>query len=89
MKIIGHLQFPETREEAATWQPYVAGHAIHSRVLLLAKTRVEGQWKAYIGIVPGHDHNGEWTVVEREGDPMREEDARHFFPEFEGIPYAK
>lgn len=82
------LLFPEKPEEATTWQTTIRRRALATRVLALAKTRVEGTWAAYIDAVPGQNHDHEiWAVMAR-GTKLGESTARHLFPEFEGIPYA-
>ena len=63
--------------------------AVHSRVLIVARQRAEGAWKAYVTPVPGVNHLEEvglWQVV---GAQMLEKHARPFFPQFKDIPYAK
>lgn len=58
------------------------------RVLVVAKTRVECSWAAYIDAVPGMNHAMEADAVLNHGDKLDERIARAVFPEFEGVPYA-
>ncbi len=62
--------------------------ALASRVLVVAKTRVEGTWKAYVDAVPGNRHEDEMIEVLNDGDELREDIARILFPEFNELPYA-
>ena len=83
------VHFPKTPKEASTWEPYRTRRALATHVLVVAKTRVEGAWAAYIGDVPGVSHRFEWQLVEKQGTKLSERVARAIFPEFEGVPYAK
>lgn len=89
MKKIGSFEFPETPKEAEAWIPYVRYYALAHRVLVVAKMRVEGTWKAYCDAVSGRDHEAEMERVLQEGDDVGELVARELFGEFEGIPYAR
>jgi len=83
------MEFPKTPEEAATWKPTRRRAALACHVLVVAKTRIEGTWKAYIDAVPGINHDHEWKLVERVGATLSEGVARTLFPEFKDIPYAR
>jgi len=89
MKILGRFEFPETEAEADGWKPFVTRTALHATVLIVARTRIEGTWKAYCGSVPGWNHDNEMDPVLRNGDRVPEHIARACFKCFEGIPYAK
>ena len=73
----------ELRERGIKWR------ALSRRVLVVAKPRVEGAWKAYIDAVPGMDHPEEVEEVLREGATVPEATARTLFHSFDGVPYAK
>ena len=73
---------------AQDWKPTVCLHALASKVLVVAKTRVEGTWAAYCDAVPGDNHEAESISVLENGDKLMEEVARVLFPEFKDIPYA-
>ena len=88
MKQIGPIQFPTTEEEAAVWMPGLRHHAIHSRVLLVAKMRVEGAWACYCTPVPGQRHEAEIHLWQLDGSKTTEAIARAAFPQFADIPYA-
>ncbi len=70
------------------WAPTVRRHALSSRVLAVARTRIEGTWAAYCDAVPGHDHDREQGAVLSNGDKLPEEVARVLFPGFEDLPYS-
>lgn len=89
MNKIGRWSFPETREEADAWQPVLTYTALHSRVLFVAETRIEGQWSAYCVPVPGKSHEDEKHLWENEGVKLSEKMARAAFGCFEDVPYAK
>src|SRR5258706_4411049 len=77
-----------TPEEARDWKPVVRRRALASRVLVVARTRVEGAWAAYCDAVPGYDHDDEQGAVLLHGDKLNETFARVLFPEFASLPYA-
>ena len=89
MKTIGGYNFPETREEAAAWHSTVCRKALASRVLVVARTRIEGKWAAYCDAVPGKNHDQEEAEVLHEGCKVPEPWARAIFPHWSEIPYAK
>ncbi len=62
--------------------------ALATKVLVVAKTRVEGSWAAYVDAVPGQNHREERHEVLREGTKLPEAVARVLFPEFKDLPYA-
>ena len=69
------------------WAPTIRTHALACKVLVVAKTRVEGTWAAYCDAVPGDNHTKEWPGVLANGDKLMEKTARVLFPEFDDIPY--
>jgi hypothetical protein len=91
MHRIGRHVFPDQSSQAdvSIWKPIVRIRPLASRVLVVAQTRIEGTWCAYIDAVRGQNHDDEWQEVLRVGRPMLEEWARAIFPEFEGVPYAR
>ena len=40
-----------------------------------------GEWRAFIGPVPGERHEHEWRSVKDFGNPLREDVAEVVFPE--------
>ena len=89
MKTIGGHAFPETEQEFKTWKPVFVVRKLHYKVLVVAKTRVEGQWKAYCTPVPGQNHDTEWCLWKTEGTQVLEAYARPMFPEFGELKYAR
>ena len=83
------IAFPKTPEEAKTWEPTILRVALARQVLVVAKTRIEGAWKAYIDAVPGMNHEEEWKEVTLTGVAVSEKVARLLFPDFEDVPYAR
>ena len=79
---------------APALDPITFSETIHVRalsrgILVVAVTRIEGRWKAYIGVVPGVNHDNEWREVWKDGDQLEERFARPMFPEFDHLPYAR
>ncbi len=70
------------------FEPKIRWKPLAERVLVVAKTRIEGAWKAYIDAVPGELHTAEIQEVLDDGDELREDIARILFPEFDDLPYA-
>lgn len=78
-------------------QPPPEHRLILSReVLVIATTtlppsgpRDSGYWKAFIGVVPGKDHEQEWPHVLDYGDTLAEPIARALFPEFAHMEYDR
>ena len=75
--------------ETYTWDQVVHYKALATRVLVVARTRVDGTWKAYCNAVPGEHHSKEIQEVLDYGDQLREDVARVLFPEFKELPYAE
>lgn len=84
---IGAL-FPKSVEEAQVWMPRMYFRALSSRVLVVAKTRIECRWSAYCDAVPGMNHALELAPVVDYGAKLPEELARVLFPRFADVPYA-
>lgn len=70
------------------WQPQIRIFALSHRVLVVAKTRIEGAWCAYCDAVPGECHADEASEVLRLGGKIPADVARILFPEFIDLPYA-
>lgn len=80
--------FPKSVEEVKNFVPLVRIRALSSRVLVIAKTRVECAWTAYCDAVPGMRHEDETQQVLDYGAKLDEDVARALFPEFEEVLYA-
>lgn len=61
--------------------------ALDMRVLVVAREGGIRDWAAYIGAVPGEDHDLEWEEVARHGSKLSEELARVLFPSFRRLRY--
>jgi len=85
---IGPFAFPETGDEASAWKPTFSHVMLHRKVMVLAKTRIEGKWSAYCFPVPGHNHYDEEYLWENEGAKLPADIARLMFPDFAEVPYA-
>ena len=81
--------FPKDAVEAHAWKPAIFRKALASRVLYVARTRIEGAWNAYCDAVPGHNHDHETGPVLEHGAKLDEGIARAIFPYFDGVPYAR
>ena len=79
-----HFQNP-----GSEWVSYTRAVALHRNVLVVATSRIEGAWCAYIGPVRGYDHTQEWQEVLDNGDKIGEDLAKILFPGFTGVPYAR
>lgn len=85
---IGGYTFPKTTAQARDWKPYVTWRALSRRVLVVARTRVEGKWSAYCDAVPGICHEDETAEVLRTGTKLSESVARAMFTQLKDVPYA-
>jgi len=56
--------------------------ALDRRVIAVAVEGHQGDWAAYIGAVPGENHQEEWKEVEKHGSKLRRELAELLFPSF-------
>jgi len=81
--------FPKSMEEAQSFVAMVDRFALAHKVLVVARTRVECAWCAYIDAVPGVNHDIEKEEVLRTGTKLLEEQARVLFPQFNEVPYAR
>lgn len=81
--------FPKSSAEAQSFEPVIMHRALSAKVLVVATTRVECAWCAYVDAVPGMNHREELEPVLRHGAKLEEFIARALFPEFEDVPYAR
>lgn len=89
MRKIGKFEFPENVFQAEHWEPFITWQAIDRQVLVVARTRIEGKWCAYVGSVEGDDHKSEVGLVLDHGSKLPEPLAKLMFPLFDGVPYAE
>lgn len=83
------LHFPKTTEEVKLWKPTVKYRSLDRRIIVVATTRIEGSWSAYIGAVDGLCHDKEYFEVLKNGAKLDENIARSIFFEFTDIPYSR
>lgn len=81
--------FPKSADEARDFEPIIMQRALSSRVLAVARTRVECAWAAYFDAVPGASHKHEAGAVLDHGAKLAENIARLLFPVFDDVPYAE
>ena len=62
--------------------------ALDRQVLAVATERIDG-WCAYIGAVPGKNHDNEWDEVLRQGCKLSEHVAIAIFGKREDMSYAR
>ena len=58
-------------------------------VLAVAVEGAVGDWAAYIGAVPGEDHDEEWKRVGKTGAKLRQEVAEVLFPSFAHLKWRR
>jgi len=72
------------------WTPEIrAVYLQNETVLIVARTRIEGTWRAYVDGVAGVSLETDTRHVLNSGTKMIENLARGYFPEFGNLPYAK
>lgn len=81
--------FPKNCDEAKLWKTVVKYKSLDRNVIVVANTRIEGKWSAYIGAVDGICHESEYETVLKNGAKLEEKIAMSIFPEFADIPYAR
>ena len=70
------------------FEPQMYRHMLHRQVMVIARTRIEGAWKAYCFPVPGMNHDEEDYLWQTEGCQLSEAEARAMFGFLEDLPYA-
>lgn len=89
-----HLRklFPTNEEEARSWKATRVPYQLSAHLLVVAQTRIECAWAAYIGAMGqqdyGVDNHFAYKYVAMVGDKLPEEIARVIFPQFAEVPYA-
>lgn len=71
------------------FEPKVFRHTLARDILVVARTRVEGTWKAYIGSTGEWSHKNSVGAILDHGTAVREPLARVIFPHFKKLPYAR
>lgn len=86
---IAGFEFPEKPIEWGSWEAVRARVTLATKVMVVARTRIEGKWIAYCDAVPGIDHDSEEDEVFNTGTTLPESIARKLFPMFDGLKYAE
>lgn len=81
--------FPKNVAEAHAFERMLLKRPLAARVLVVAITRVETAWCAFVDAVPGRNHDYEADAVANYGTKLDEPVARVLFPVFDEVPYAK
>lgn len=63
-------------------EPRVSYKVLAVDVIVVAKEGGNHDWAAYIGSVPGFNHDKEWKTVRETGAKLPESVARVLFPAF-------
>jgi len=63
--------------------------ALDKCVLAVAKEGAAQDWAAYIGAVPGINHEREWHTVVSEGSKLPQEVAELLFPDFKDLTWRR
>ena len=61
------------------WKP------LSAKVIVAAREGAVGDWAAYIGAVPGHNHEKEYEEVLANGEKLPQEVAEVLFPNFKRL----
>lgn len=69
----------EYMEKKVSWKPLAFD------VIVVAVEGAVGDWAAYIGAVPGDNHEHEWMKVRDRGSKLRKEVAEVLFPDFKKL----
>ena len=57
---------------------------VHGTIGVVARRRLDGRWRAYIGICLGKDKEFDSKIISDLGSPIPEKFAQALFPEIEG-----
>ena len=71
------------------FEPLIFWHTLARDIVVVARSRVEGTWKAYIASTEERSHYDAIPEVLSHGTTVREPIARYLFPHFKDLPYAR
>ena len=71
------------------FEPQIFRQTLAHDIVVVAKTRIEGTWKAYIGSTKERRHEDAVPVILMRGAPVHEAMARALFPHFKDLPCAR
>ena len=88
-KTIGGHLFPANRVAGCIWEPAIFHRSVGPEIVAVAKSRIEGKWRAYIATTTEANHDNAIEATINWGIPVDEKLARGLFPvEFTEVPYA-
>ena len=64
-------------------------HTLARDIVVVARSRIEGTWKAYIASTDERSHKDAISEVLAHGTTVKEPIARYLFPHFKDLPYAR
>ena len=71
------------------FEPKIFRQTLAHDIVVVARTRIEGTWKAYIGSTTERRHEDAVPTILMRGAPVHEAMARALFPQFKDLPYAR
>jgi len=74
--------------EEQKWSPTIARYSLSPNVMVVARTRIEGTWGAYVAAVPGQSISHDEKLTLDNGTKLPEKIARVIFEQFEEMKYV-
>lgn len=75
------------------WKPKIASHEFGNfgglMITAVARTRIDGSWRAYIGVTTGDYPEIESKRILSHGAKLAADTARTIFKKFDKLPYAE
>ena len=71
------------------FEPQIICHTLARDIVVVARSRIEGTWKAYIASTEERSHKDAIPEVLAHGTAVREPIARYLFPHFKDLPYSR
>ena len=71
------------------FEPQIFSRSLARNIVVVARTRIEGSWKAYIGSTDEGSHKDAIPDILAYGTAVTESLARTIFPLFKDVPYAR
>jgi len=76
-------------EDGDEWKRQVRWTVLDKRVIAVAMEGSIRDWAAYIGAVPGNNHNEEWLSVYENGSKLPRKVAEVLFPDFKCLEWRE
>ena len=73
--------------EGQEWSAKIARYSLSPNVMVVARTRIEGTWAAYVAAVPGQSLSEDEKLTLDNGTKLSEKIARAIFSTFEEMKY--